>query len=123
MADNPIQQRENKTLAQLIDDSMAGAHAYSTALKKWIVDPKGNCIVEYVEFYGYFSLLVSLTSGFTEMTKDHKELIGRCDEWLIPKKFQGGKTDMERAHMEKGINLFNEYYHALTFTGIITMRK
>ena len=119
----PAPQRENKTLAQTIDESVIATEEGASALQLWFSYPRGPYMPFFEVFYVSFVKLVTLTSPLAEMREKHKELIQRCRGWIAPVEMKGDKNEAELARIECGISLWQDYYDALNDAGVITLRK
>ena len=117
-------QRENKTLAAVIDEAVIESAKWATELEIWLQNRRGPYMPIFEEFYRGFSILLTLTGDLSEMGK-HQEsgLVGKCRAWMKPVQMIGRGSEMELARLESGVALFHEYYHALNYSGVITLRK
>lgn len=119
----PAPQRENKTLAQTIDESVIATEEGASGLQLWFSYPRGPYMPFFEVFYVSFVKLVTLTSPLAEMREKHKDLINQCREWIKPLEMKGDKTEAELARIKYGISLWQAYYDALNDAGVITLRK
>ena len=118
-----IPQRENKTLLDNIDEAMIKSAQWATELQAWISEPKGAYLPLFIEFYKSFSLLVRLTANLPELDKQ-QDLVLKCKEWVKPVKMGSKGEDVAVLfRISHGIELFDDYYHALNHSGLITIRK
>lgn len=119
-----IPQRENKTLAAVIDEAVIESAKWATELQVWLTTRRGPYVPIFEEFYRAFSILLTLTGDLSEMGK-HQEsgLVNRCQDWVKPVRMDGKGTEQELVRVRDGVALFHEYYHALNYSGVITLRK
>jgi hypothetical protein len=119
-----IPQRENKTLAAVIDEAVIESAKWATELEIWLQSRRGPYMPIFEEFYRGFSMLLTLTGDLSEMGK-HQEsgLVDRCRAWVKPVRMDGKGTEKELGRLGNGVALFHEYYHALNYSGVITLRK
>ena len=119
----PAPQRENKTLAQTIDEAVLSTDEGASALQWWFSTKRGPYIPFFEVFYISFVKLVTLTSPLAEMREKHKDLIKICREWITPVELRGDATEGELSRIKAGIALWQNYYDALNDAGVITLRK
>ena len=117
-----IPQRENKHLLDTIDEVVINSATWATELQAWMVDRKGAYLPLFMEFYKAFTTLVRLTGDLTEMEKQG-ELVKKCREWCNLKGVDLSPNIATMARIESGIALYDEYYHQLNHSGLITIRK
>ena len=121
----PTPGNDRPAIARMIDGAYLACVRQETALKHYLMDPRGPLQRPYLDFYECLSCLFTLTTPYREIldeddtdNPDGAELAKEIVRWLDPR-----DTAISTAKAYAGLALFARWQKVLARKEVISWRK
>jgi hypothetical protein len=121
----PTPANDRPAIARMIDGAYLACVRQETALKHYLMDPRGPLERPYLDFYEVFSFLFTLTTPYREIldeddteNNDTVELAKEIAGWLDPR-----STAITAQKAYTGLSLFSRWQKVLARKEVISWRS